>query len=94
MLYIVSLRDKKCIDLDSGHGGFFPTQCVPNVNAWLRVLGDEINSARDSKEIWATHPEDFQVVVFGTFNEGDGSMELYSRPVVFTELLALVKSVN
>ena len=84
-MIVVSLFDKKALT-------YSPINCVPNVNAFVRVLSDEINSANQSKEIWAVHPEDFTLVSLGTFDELAGILTSYPSETMLVELSTLVRS--
>ncbi|WNK12929.1 MAG: nonstructural protein [Microvirus sp.] len=80
-----------CSLFDSKAETFSPVQAVPNVNAFVRMLGDMINSPpKPDSEAWVLHPEDFSLYVLGTQSDADGT--LFSNINKFCELHSLVRS--
>lgn len=84
-LHLVALFDKKALT-------FTPVQTVPNVNAFIRVLSDEI-ARSDSTDIWAKHPEDFSLHQIGLFDDVIGEVQSDTNGnSMLCELSTLVRS--
>ncbi|AXH74168.1 MAG: nonstructural protein [Microviridae sp.] len=84
MMHIVALYDSKA--------EFYQNlMCVPNINAFIRLLGDEINS-NEVRENWAKHPADFKLVDFGLFDEVQGFFDIEKSPKTIIQLDALKQS--
>lgn len=69
-LNLLSLYDKKA-------ESFGALIAVPNTNAFIRTLTDEINApstVERPKEIWAIHPEDFSLIHIGSYDTNSGTV--------------------
>ena len=82
--FLMSLYDAKA-DL------FSPVQAVPNVNAFIRMLGDLINSPHTpTSDVWVLHPEDFQLAQLGFQDDATGLCTSEFREIC--QLSTLVRS--
>lgn len=74
-LTIVAIRD---IKTDS----FFTPQYVRHAGAFLRQLQDEINTAQQPNTVaasMAAHPEDYEVIELGTWEDQTGRYEIHDE---------------
>lgn len=64
---------------------------VPNIPAALRNLSDQVNTPGQDNMLYR-HPEDFEVMEIGTFNDADASFELLSKPRQIATCRDMVKT--
>lgn len=72
ILQVVALRDIR-VDV------FLPPFVVQLVGQAIRSFGDECSGAKKESAV-AQHPDDFELMHLGSYDDTDGSFQLFPKP--------------